>query len=173
MNCGPRGKNVAVYSLHDNRREMEPELLLGHSKTAYAIAASVGRLATGSDDRTVKLWDTLTAEALCTIDTGAKVWALAISASGDLLVSGGAGNSVGDIHVWDLRNVPADDGDPHYGGDPHTGQFDAARLASLDGPPSCTRSLTFDGDRVVAGGDDGHVRVWQHPAAAWLEIMRP
>ena len=158
---GQRHRQVSVGSLEGGYCVQTPAAC--HGDTVYALAATVGRVVSGSDDRTVNLWLTYTAppRPVCTIDTGAKVWALAIAASGDLLVSAGHGNSVGDIHLWDLSGVPRDDGDPH------DGLFEAVHLASLRGPP-CTRSLAFDGDRVVAGGNDGVVRVWQHPGSGLI-----
>lgn len=163
---GLRLRRISVCSLEGGRVETPAAF---HADSVYALVASMGRIASGSDDRTVKLWLSYTEpkpRPVCTIDTGAKVWALAIAASGDLLVSAGHGNSVGNIHVWDLSGVP------HNDGDPHEGLFEAVHLASLRGPP-CTRSVAFDGDRVVAGGNDGVVRVWQHPCSDLLgPLMR-
>lgn len=164
VNGGPRGKRVQVYSLDDHGQHVIT--LLGHTQTVYAIATTSFRLASGSDDRMINLWNTTTGTVLCRIDTGAKVWALAIDVSGRILVSGGHGNSVGDIHLWDLQQVPRDI-DGH-----HEGLSHAVRLASLGGPPSCTRSLAFDGDRVVAGGNDGRIRVWQHPGGTLRDTTR-
>ena len=140
-----------------------------HQAPIYALAAGAGRLASGSDDKTIKLWNPFAQvnhhRLLTSIDTGAKVWALAIC--GDLLVSGGHGNDVSNINIWDLQGVPtfsaATDGalsEPRQ-------VYRASRVASLRGMPAVgVRSLAFDGDRVVAGGDDGCVYVWQHAGIA-------
>jgi len=131
--------------------------LQAHHQAIYALATANDRLASGSDDLTVKLWNPFAqdpaAQLLATINTGAKVWALAMS--GDLLVSGGAGNAVSNVNVWSLRGI----GTFHAAGSVRS----AVRLASLRGmPEQGVRSLVFDGDRVVAGADDGRLYVWHH-----------
>ena len=133
--------------------------LSGHSDSIYALATSSGRLASGSDDGSIRLWNPFAPagrpKQLAKIDTGAKVWALAMC--GELLVSAGAGNSVSNINIWSLREVPTfctgDESPPHA---------QPMRLASLRGHPDTVRSLAFDGDRVVAGCSQGAVCVWHH-----------
>ena len=144
----------------ENEHRARPVRLKGHNKPIYALATSAGRLASGSDDQQIKLWNPFTepqSRLLAVINTGAKVWALAMC--GELLISGGAGNAVSNINVWCLRDVPTFSETnlqpAHLARQP-------VRLASLRGFDGSVRSLAFDGDRVVAGTDIGIVYVWHH-----------
>ena len=127
----------------------------------YALATGgeePGWLASGADDGTIKLWDVAQpSQPSCVLSlrTGAKVWALAMS--GSILVSAGEGNDISNINVWSLP-------DPRtvYDG-AGTSLPRAVHLASLRGMPDVgVRSLATDGDRVVAGADDGRLYVWHH-----------
>jgi WD40 repeat protein len=79
-------------------------VLKGHADTVDAVAVSPdGHLiATGSFDKTIKLWDTTTGKELLTLagpqGHQQQVLAVAFSPSGDQLASGGADNAA---KVWD------------------------------------------------------------------------
>ncbi len=172
---------VRLYELTDGRKPsfLEPLLLVLHAGTVRSLAFSPDgrRLATGSDDQTVRVWD--------------------LAACGDPLLLRGAGTSIafspdsrrlagsGDIRVrvWDLAG----------GSDPlvlrgHTQPVwsvafspDVRRLASgsfdrtvrvwdlagggdplvLRGHRGAVRSVAFGPDgRLASGSDDRTVRVW-------------
>jgi serine/threonine protein kinase len=74
----------------------------GHARRVWAIAFAPKRelLATGSHDRTIKLWD-LSAKPFKpkVLEVGSEVWALAASPSGQLLASG---SHDGAVRLWDL-----------------------------------------------------------------------
>lgn len=80
-------------------------VLGGHADAVYAVAVSAdGRLAaTGSFDKSVKLWDAATGKELRTLagknGHANQVLCLAFSPNGDTLVSGGSDNAV---KVWDV-----------------------------------------------------------------------
>ncbi len=100
--------------------------LRGHTAPVYALAFSPdGRLlASGGDDRVIRLWDARTWEPVATLKNGhtGTVWSLAFSPDGSLLASGSTDRTV---RLWNVAaRAPAG---PPLGG--HTGRV---------------RSLAFD-----------------------------
>jgi WD40 repeat protein len=76
--------------------------LSGHNRPVKAVAMSANgkRVASGSDDYTVKIWDAETGEELRTL-SGHSDWvrAVAVSADGRKVVSGSADNTV---KIWKM-----------------------------------------------------------------------
>lgn len=105
-----------------------------------AFSADGTRLASGSKDTTVRLWDTTGTEAPMLLQ-GHQGWinALAFSPDGSLLASGDTDTAV---HVWDTTS--------------------GALLATFPGHLSGVVALRFspDGRTVASGSVDGTVRFW-------------
>ncbi|MBI1763045.1 MAG: caspase family protein [Acidobacteria bacterium] len=123
----------------------KPELILqtGHAEKIEAIAYSPdGRyLATGSSDRTIKIWEALTGRELRALNGGTGIKALAYSPDGRLLASGG---NDGKLRLWDTAS----------------GQ----ERAVFDGHPKGVLALAFssDGRWLASGGtDDKTVKLWE------------
>jgi WD40 repeat protein len=76
----------------------EAHTLKGHFDMVFSVAWSPDgrRLATGSGDNTVKVWDAASGEELLTLRHGSAVWSVAFSPDGRRLMSGDPGN----VKVW-------------------------------------------------------------------------
>ena len=115
---------------------------------AVAAAELDGRpvVISGSDDRTVRVWDLATGAPVGDPFTGHNGSVNAVAAAeldGRPVVISGSGDRT--VRVWDLA-TGAPVGDPFTG---HGGPVNAVAVAELDGRPV-----------VVSGSDDRTVRVW-------------
>ena len=120
----------------------QPLCCRGHADTVNAVAFSPDgkRIASGSTDKTIKIWNSLDALELSAISGhDAAVETVVFSPDGTRLASGGAD---GTLRLWDGVS-----GDKLFIAAAHTGP-----LADLAFAP--------DGDRIASGSADGTVRIW-------------
>ncbi|KAJ5547510.1 hypothetical protein N7513_004744 [Penicillium frequentans] len=118
------------------------QTLEGHSKWVSSIAWSPdgSRLASGSDDNTVRIWDPATGQSVSTLEGHSRwVSSIAWSPDGSRLASGSFDNTV---RIWD----------------PATGQS----MFTLEGHSRSVKSIAWspDGSRLASGSDDNTVRIW-------------
>ena len=122
----------------------EPVTIGNHEYSVYSVVFSPSdgnHVASGSEDKTICIWDIENRELAVDPLTGHTgwVWALAYSPDGTRLVSGSADKTV---RVWN----------------PATGDL----LSTLNGHLSHVNSVaySFDGSRIVSGSDDNTILVW-------------
>ena len=144
----PDGTRLAVAGsigiwLYDVQTGEELDLLTGHTSTVDSVSYSPdgNTLASGSDDKTVRLWDARTGRHLRTL-TGHTygVRSVSYSPDGNTLASGSRDDTV---RLWDAR----------------TGRH----LRTLTGHTSTVESVSYspDGNTLASGSSDGTVLLWK------------
>ena len=144
----PDGRRLATVhhddkdtvSLFDLAAGGTPRILPGHTRPTRVLAFSSDgqKLFTGSDDKTVKVWDTGTGKELLTIENCAEVRGLAVSPDGRLLAT----QCSSELVLWDART--------------------GSRLRSLKNPMDAGLwSILFstDGRTLIIGGKFGEARL--------------
>ena len=136
VSTGDRAARVWDLSTGKLFRELN-----GHQLSGLALAFNLDgtRLATSSNDNTVRLWDVTTWTELEAMNIGTKVYGLAFSADGTRLAGACADNS---IRFWDLTM--------HQ------------EVADLRGHGAYVHQIAFskDGTRLVSASGDHTLRIW-------------
>lgn len=149
-------------------------VLKGHQKAVNSLAFSPDdqTLASGSDDRTVKLWDINEATSIYTfVGCSAEIQTVAISSDGNLLIAGGFDQR---ITAWTLKNKAL-----------FSSFFGSVNSPNSHNGAICQVAIEKNRRFIVSGGTDGKVRVWngytgelqrtlnEHSATVWSVSISP
>jgi WD40 repeat protein len=127
--------------------------LTGHSSLVWSVAYSPDgqTLASGSHDKTIKLWDVKTGNLLQTL-TGHSDWvnSVAYSPNGQTLASGSGDNT---IKLWNLK----------------TGNL----LQTLEGHSDMVLSVEYspDGQTLASGSRDNTIKLWNVKTGKLLQTL--
>jgi WD40 repeat protein len=126
----------------------------GHTGTIMSVAFSPdgSRLASGSWDGTIKLWDAARGQEVRTLKGHTdKVWSVAFSPDGGRLASGSID---GTIKIWDTAN--------------------GRELRTLKGQAGGLLLVAFspDGRRLTSGSNSGVIKVWDASSGQELRTLK-
>ena len=99
-----------------------------------SVAIDGDRIVSGSDDNTIKIWNT-EGECIKTLE-GHSGCVYSVAIDGDRIVSGSEDNT---IKIWNTEGEC---------------------IKTLEGHSGCVMSVAIDGDRIVSGSNDKTIKIW-------------
>jgi WD40 repeat protein len=164
-------------------------VLRGHTANIFSMVLSAdgARVATASADASVRLWDTATGQALALIPTSDELRTVEFSPDGEDVVlatratveiwraeNDALATSVGGFsRITEVAIAPDGDHVSVCNADGEVRTLDVRHRSSrvtVRHGSSCV--LTYAGDRLVTGGNDGTIRVWDQASGEELTSLR-
>ena len=144
-NWGYTTANVNLSQVWDIASRTISRTFSGHEQDIYSLdfARNGRHIASGSGDRTVRLWDLETGKEALNLPIEDGVTTVAISADGQYVAAGSLDKSV---RVWDARNG-----------------YMVDRLDGPDGHKDSVYSVAFapNGRELVSGSLDKTIKMWE------------
>jgi len=140
--CGVEASKKVIHEAAKGKAGGRPVVLEGHTSSVYGVAVtSDGKtVVSGSDDKTLKVWDLETGRCRATFEGHASyVYGVAITSDGKTVVSGSGDKT---LKVWDLE----------------TGRCRATFEGHTEGVLGV--AVTSDGKTVVSGSWDKTLKAW-------------
>ena len=143
----------AIKGLKDYHFYQNLKTLKGHRSSVLSVAITPDGqyIVSGSDDKTIKIWDINTGECLKILEGHTdSVRSVAIIPDGQSIVSSGGDST---IKIWDIS----------------TGEC----LKTLEGHTEFVRTvaITPDGQSIVSGGDDAIINIWNINTGECLKTL--
>jgi WD40 repeat protein len=128
--------------------------LVGHTDAVWSVIFSTNgkTVVSGSTDKTIKVWNVDTGEAISTLTghTGV-VRAIALSADGRTLISGSGDKT---IKIWNFQT------------------FQLKRTITHNSSPVWSVAISSDGQTLVSGHEDGTIKIWNYPTGQLLRTIK-
>ncbi|KAL2829876.1 putative wd40 protein [Aspergillus pseudoustus] len=145
---------IETFQQVDESWSAELQTLEGHSKSVTSMAFSADGLmmASGSDDKTIKLWDAKTGSQIRTLKGHSnRVSSVAFSADG-LIVASGSYDKM--IKLWDAKT--------------------GSRIRTLKGHSDWVMSVAFSGDglTVASGSNDNTIKLWDAKTGSRIRTLK-
>lgn len=136
--------NAVIHKLKSGSA-LEEILLFGHTDRVMAIYYRDGKIATGSDDHCVRLWDCHTAQCIMILQTHTVA---DLKFDDDRLFTGSFDTTAA---AWDL----------------HSGQL----LQRYQGHVAAVFSIDYTNELIVTGSADSTVRIWNQVTGSMLKVL--